>query len=61
MSWFASHEQAPLQDPPAEPRTIRSHAAPAEGPTEAHQHAITGARPAGLAGTHAAAAGGARA
>jgi len=42
MSWFASHEQAPLQDPPTEPRAIRSHAAPAEGPAEAHQHDITG-------------------
>jgi len=40
MSWFASHEQAPLQDPPTEPRAIRSHAAPAEGPAEAHQCAI---------------------
>jgi hypothetical protein len=40
MSWFASHEQAPLQDPPTEPRAIRSHAASAEGPAEAHQRAI---------------------
>ena len=37
------HEQAPLQEPPTEPRAIRSHAAPAEGPAEAHQRAISGA------------------
>ena len=52
VSWFASHEQAPLQDPPTEPRAIRSHAAPAEGPAEAHQRAISGAHAA-----HQAAAG----
>ena len=35
MSWFA--EQAPPKDPPTEPRTTQSHAAPAGGPSVAHQ------------------------
>ena len=35
MSWFA--EQAPPKDPPTEPRATQSHAAPAGGPSVAHQ------------------------